>query len=224
MSRAAGSTTSPPRAISGSRESGSIAIARAKILRLRHGGSSVLLTFQQRSRNCGAAVPDIDIRDATPDDAQGIVGVLNPIIEAGIYTILDAPFTAEAERDFIRTRPSRGVFLVAVDRASGAIVGFQNTQPLVTYTHACDHVGEMGTYVDLSRRREGIASRLFQESFVRALSRGYEKIFTLVRGDNQAALHTYLHHGFQIVGTAQRHARVCGRYIDETLIERFLKT
>ena len=47
-------------------------------------------------------------------------------------------------------------------------------------------------------------------------------LFTLVRGDNPAALQTYLRHGFHIVGTARRHAKVRGRYLDETLIERFL--
>jgi L-amino acid N-acyltransferase YncA len=165
-------------------------------------------------------VAQLEIREATPDDAEGIVAVLNPIIETGAYTVLDAPLTADAEREFIRRCSPRGVFLVAID--DGAVVGFQNTQPLVTYTHALDHVGETGTYVDLSRRRQGIAKRLFEASFARALEKGYEKIFTFVRGDNPAALHTYLHHGFHVVGTARRHAKVSGRYVDETMIEKFL--
>jgi predicted enzyme related to lactoylglutathione lyase len=33
------------------------------------------------------------IRDATPDDAAGIVSVFNPIIEARAFTLFDAPFT-----------------------------------------------------------------------------------------------------------------------------------
>ena len=164
----------------------------------------------------------LEIREATLDDADGIVAVLNPIIESGAYTILDAPLTAEAEREFIRNCSPRGVFLVAVDRSNGAVVGFQNTQPLVTYTHALDHVGDIGTYVDLSRHRQGIAKRLFQASFVKAQEKGFEKLFTLVRSDNPAALQTYLHHGFEVVGTARRHAVIRGQYVDETLIERFL--
>ena len=148
--------------------------------------------------------------------------MLNPIIESGEHTILDAPLTADAERDFIRGCSPRGVFLVAVDRSDGAIVGVQNMQPLAAYTHALDHVGDIGTYVDLRRRRQGIAAGLFRATFERARAKGYEKIFTMVRGDNTAALQTYLHHGFQIVGVAKRHARVNGRYVDETLIEKFL--
>ena len=157
-----------------------------------------------------------------PGDAAGIVGVLNPIIESGEYTILDTPHTADAERDFIRGCSPRGVFLVAVDRSDGAIVGFQNMQPVASYTHALDHVGDVGTYVDLRRRRQGIATQLFRATFERARAKGYEKLFTLVRADNPAALQTYLHHGFLVVGIAKRHARVNGRYVDEILIEKFL--
>jgi ribosomal protein S18 acetylase RimI-like enzyme len=116
--------------------------------------------------------------------------------------------TADAEREFIGNCSPRGLFL---DRADGRVVAFQNTQPLAPYTRALDHVGDIGTYVDLSRRRQGIAKQLFQESFGKAIEKGYEKLFTLVRGDNPAALQTYLQHGFHIVGTARRHAKVRGR-------------
>ena len=150
------------------------------------------------------------------------MGLLNPIIETGQYTILDTPMTSDAEREFIRGCSPRGVFLVAIDRADGAIVGFQNLQPVAAYTHALDHVGDLGTYVDLRRRRQGIAKQLFRATFERAHAKGYEKIFTFVRSDNPAALQTYLHHGFHVVGIAMRHAKVHGQYVDEILIEKFL--
>ena len=164
----------------------------------------------------------LDIRDAGPEDAQGIVDVLNPIIEARIYTALDAPFTAGEERDYILSFPARGVFHVAVSRPEDAIVGFQSMEPFATYTHAFDHVGVLGTYVDLRRRRQGIATRLFEATFAAARQKGYEKIFTFVRGDNAAALATYLAQGFQTVGTARRHAKIDGRYVDEIMIEKIL--
>ena len=40
--------------------------------------------------------------------------------------------------------------------------------------------------------------------------------------DDAEGIVTYLHHGFYVVGTARRHAKVRGRYLDETLIEKFL--
>jgi RimJ/RimL family protein N-acetyltransferase len=101
-------------------------------------------------------------------------------------------------------------------------VGFQVMEPYGPYTRAFDHVGTLGTYVDLELRRHGIASRLFAATFDAAVRKGYEKVFTLVRADNRAALETYLRQGFEIVGTARRHTKIDGRFVDEVLIEKQL--
>ena len=165
---------------------------------------------------------DFSVRDAEPADAEAIVGILNPIIEARAYTVFDTPFSVEAERDYLVKFPARGIWKVAVRRADHRPVGFQILEPFATYTRAFDHVGTLGTYVDLGLRRQGIATRLFDATFEAALVKGYEKIFTFVRADNPAALQTYLRHGFLVIGTARRHAKIDGRYVDEILIERSL--
>ena len=162
----------------------------------------------------------IEIRDIRIEDAAAVAGILNRIIAARSYTALDTPVTVEQEREFIRTFPARGIFLVAVDTASHRIVGFQDVSPFADFTHAFDHVGVIGTYVDLQRRRQGIASQLFAATFEAAAAKRYEKFFTYVRADNDAGLQTYLRQGFRIVGTAERHAKIDGRYIDEVVIEK----
>jgi L-amino acid N-acyltransferase YncA/catechol 2,3-dioxygenase-like lactoylglutathione lyase family enzyme len=164
----------------------------------------------------------LEIREARPDDADAVVRILNPIIAAGVYTVFDTPFTPDAEREYIRNLPPRGIFLVAVSQPDNAVVGFQTMEPVASYTHAFDHVGVLGTYVDLDRRRQGIASRLFAATFAAAVQKGYEKIFTFVRADNPAALQTYVGQGFRIVGQAHRQARLDGRYVDEVIIEKAL--
>jgi L-amino acid N-acyltransferase YncA len=95
-------------------------------------------------------------------------------------------------------------------------------EPFAHYTHAFDHVGVLGTYVNLNCRRQGIATQLFRSTFAAAIRKGYEKIFTFVRADNPAALQTYLNQGFRTVGTAERQARVGGQYVDEIIIEKLL--
>ena len=160
------------------------------------------------------------VREACTEDAAAIVAIMNPIIAAGVYTAFDTPFTIEAEQAYIQAFPARGVFHVAVDPAAQRVVGFQCMEPFATYTHAFDHVGILGTYVDLGRRRQGIATALFDATFDAARRKGYEKLFTFVRADNPAALATYRKHGFAIVGTARRHARINGAYVDEIVIER----
>jgi len=164
----------------------------------------------------------IEIRDVRIEDAEEILAILNPIIEARCYTAMDTPFTVEVEREFIRTFPARGIFLVAIDPALNRSVGFQNVSPFEKFTHAFDHVGVIGTYVDLERRRQGIASRLFAATFEAAKRKGYEKFFSYVRADNDIALQTYLNQGFRIIGTSTRHCRIDGKYIDEVVIERSL--
>lgn len=165
---------------------------------------------------------DLLIRDARLDDAEAIVGILNPIMAAGGYTVLEGPLSPEAERRFILSFPPRGIFHVAESRQNRTVVGFQTVEPFATYTHAFDHVGVIATYVDLGCRRQGIGTQLFEATFTAARQRGYEKLFTHVRGDNPAALMAYRKCDFRIVGTAAKHAKIGGRYIDEIMIERFL--
>ena len=162
------------------------------------------------------------IRDAEPDDAAGIVSVFNPIIEARAFTLFDTPFTVEGERAYIEGLASRDIFHVAVRTSDNAVVGFQSMAPFASYTHALDHVGVIGTYVDLGSRRQGIAKCLFRATFEAAQRKGYEKIFTYIRADNPVALATYQTHGFRIVGNADRHAKLDGRYVDVVIVERLL--
>ena len=165
---------------------------------------------------------ELAVRDVEPSDAAGLVRVLNPIIEARRYTALDTTFSVDTERDYVIDFPDRGVWKVALRQPDQTIVGFQVLEPYATYTRAFDHVGTLGTYVDLDLRRQGIARRLFAATFDAARQKGYEKIFTFVRADNPAALQAYLGQGFVVVGNAKRQAKIDGQYIDEILIEKWL--
>ena len=165
---------------------------------------------------------ELVVREARVEDAAAIVAILNPIIAAGQYTAFDTPFTVDAEQAYLRGFPARGVFHVAVNPVDQRVRGFQSMEPFATYTHAFDHVGTLGTYVDLDLRRHGIARQLFAATFTAAREKGYEKIFTFVRADNPAALQAYLTQGFVIVGNAKRQAKIDGQYIDEILIEKWI--
>ena len=165
---------------------------------------------------------EIVIREAKPDDAAGIVAVFNPIIEARSFTLFDTPFSVEAERSYIEGLTARDIFHVAVRATDDVVVGFQSMSPFATYTRALDHVGIIGTYVDLQNRRRGIAKSLFPVTMDAARRKGYEKIFTYILADNPVALATYQAEGFRVVGKAERHANLHGRYVDVIVVERFL--
>ena len=61
-------------------------------------------------------MPAVTVRDVRPGDAEAVAGILNRIIEARVYTVLDTPFSVEEERRFIEAFPARGTFLVAASR------------------------------------------------------------------------------------------------------------
>ena len=165
---------------------------------------------------------DLLIREVQPEDAESIIGILNPIIEAGSYTVLDRTLSVEEEQRFITNFPDRGVFHVAQRRKNGQVVGFQSIEPFATYTRTFDHVAGIATFVDLSQRRQGIGRRLSEVTFEAAIRAGYEKIFTYVLAHNQASLAFHLKLGFRIVGTSQKQAKFGADYADEVIIEKFL--
>ena len=162
------------------------------------------------------------VREVEIADAEQIVGILNPIIQARIYTVFTEPVSVERERDYIAAFPARGIWKVAVRGADQRLLGFQIVEPFGSYTRAFDHVGTIGTYVDLALRRQGIATALFHETFRAAREKGYEKFFTFVRADNVDGLAAYRARGFELVGTARRHAKIDDQYVDEVLIEKAL--
>ncbi|MEF1231323.1 histone acetyltransferase, partial [Vibrio fortis] len=76
------------------------------------------------------------VRQVAVEDAQGITEVLNPIIEEGLYTILDTTFSVEEEKGFIENFPKQGVFTVVVDEEQNKVIAFQNIEPFASYTKA----------------------------------------------------------------------------------------
>ncbi|ADZ91609.1 GNAT family N-acetyltransferase [Marinomonas mediterranea] len=164
---------------------------------------------------------ELVVRKVTLEDAEGITNVLNPIIVEGLFTVLDTTFTAEEEKEFIADFPERGVFTVALSEEN-TVIGFQNIEPFAQYTKAFDHVGIIGTFVCESARGQGVSKQLFESTFEVAKQKGYEKLFAYVRSDNERALAAYVRQGFEVVGTAKKHAKVRGEYVDEVLIEKFL--
>ena len=165
----------------------------------------------------------VRIRKAGPDDAAGVVAVLNGVIRGGSPTLLDTTFSVEEERAYIESLPARS-FVHVAETPAGDIVGFQTVIPWNTFvTTAFDHVATMGTYVDAAHRRRGVGAALARSSFAAALTLGYDKIFTDLRADNLDSLAYHLALGFAVVGSARGHARVRGRDVDVLFIERSLK-
>ncbi len=165
---------------------------------------------------------EFSIRRVREQDAASIVELLNPIIRAGIYTIMDELLAVDDQIDFIRGFPKRGVFNVAVCHDSQKVLGLQDVVPISTGSKVFQHVGEISTFVSLALRRKGIGTSLCRATFKQARAQGFLKLMATIRADNPQAVSFYQSQGFRIIGTVQKHALVRGQYIDEILAERFI--
>jgi len=156
------------------------------------------------------------------EDAQSIVGLMNPIIQTGKYTVMDEQLSVEDQLEFIHQFPERGVYHVAVSNDSQKVLGTQDVLPISTSESALKHVGEIATFVSLTAHRQGIGRSLNQATFRAAKERGFKKIIATIRVDNPIALAFYQNHNFEIIGTAKKHAFVASKYVDEVIAEKFL--
>jgi L-amino acid N-acyltransferase YncA len=164
----------------------------------------------------------ISIRHVQETDAASIVALLNPIIEAGIYTAMPEPFTTADQLDFIRNFPERGIYHIAFGSDSLKALGIQDVMPFSS-SDVFRHVGEISTFVALDSHRHGVGQSLCQATFKAAKEMGYLKLRATVRGDNPYALAFYQSQGFELIGIAKAHAFLHRKYIDEVLLEKFME-
>ena len=102
------------------------------------------------------------------------------------------------------------------------VLGLQSVEPISTWANAFKHVGEISTFVLLASHRKGIGRGLSHATFQAAKEQGFIKLSATIRADNPRAVSFYLSQGFKVIGTAQKHAFVGGKYIDEILMEKFI--
>jgi L-amino acid N-acyltransferase YncA len=164
---------------------------------------------------------DLFIRKVAEADTAAIIALLNPIIQLGTYTVMNEPFSVDDQIEFIRSFPSRGIYHIAVDNSQKA-VGIQDVMP-ISSSNVFKHVGEISTFVALDAQRQGIGQRLSTTTFNTAKELGYIKLRATVRADSPHALSFYQSQGFEVIGIAEQHAMLHGKYIDEVLFEKFLR-
>ena len=165
---------------------------------------------------------NLSVRPAKEEDAGSIVELLNPIIRAGVYTVMDKELSVGDQVGFIRGFPTEGVYNVAVCNDCQRVVGIQDVQPVFSEANAFTHAGNISTFVSLGMHRSGVGRSLCQATFKQAKEQGFRKITAMIRADNPSAVSFYESQGFKIIDTLKKHAFVGGKYIDEILAEKFI--
>ncbi len=136
---------------------------------------------------------ELEVRDVTLADAAELAALLNAIIAQGGTTALETPYTPEGLAQAYLTGPEVICCVVAVDRASGRLEGFQT---LGRYPNLPDDVGDIGTFARIDGKQRGVGSALFAATCQRARAQGLTAINATIRADNTGGLAFYGKMGF----------------------------
>jgi RimJ/RimL family protein N-acetyltransferase len=161
------------------------------------------------------------VRKAVEDDAQGIADVMHAVVSERGYSAIDRAWSADEERLYLRSLSAREGIHVAV-AASGLIVGCQNLDLYSPVLSAMSHVGQVGTFILPSWRRQGVGQALFGVTRRFASTAGFRKIVITVRASNDSAQSFYRRLGFVECGRLRKQVVIDGLEEDEVLFELFL--
>jgi RimJ/RimL family protein N-acetyltransferase len=163
----------------------------------------------------------LEIRRASPGDAEGIAAVLDAVTRERVHSAIDRAWTADEQRAYLASLPPREAFHVAVT-PSGDVVGYQSLDRYSSILPSMAHVGSLGTFLLPEWRNRGVGRALFAATRPFAASNGYRKLVIQVRASNAAAQAFYRGLGFVDCGRLRAQVILDGVEDDEIVMELFL--
>jgi ribosomal protein S18 acetylase RimI-like enzyme len=137
----------------------------------------------------------IDVRAATPPDADAIWGILEPIFRRGDTYAVDHDISRDDALGWW-LRPAHDVF-VAVD--GGEVVGTYHL--VANHDGRGAHVANAGYAVAASAQGRGVGRLLCEHSLGYARERGFRAMqFNFVVSTNESAIRLWQAMGFDVVG------------------------
>ncbi|HEY7355181.1 MAG TPA: arsinothricin resistance N-acetyltransferase ArsN1 family A [Ktedonobacterales bacterium] len=164
----------------------------------------------------------VQIRDATREDAAAIAHIYNQGIEDRAATLETQLRTPEERAEWLSARGPRHPVLVAVDSAAaGAVIGWSSLNQF-NPRPAYDHVADISVYVAREQRGRGIGDALMSALEQRARSLGYHKMVLAAFPTNAPGSRLYERHHFRTVGIYHEQGLLDGNWVDVTIMEKIL--
>jgi L-amino acid N-acyltransferase YncA len=165
-------------------------------------------------------MPNLTVRDATPNDADAIARIYNQGIQDRVATLETLVRTVDERRGWLSARSPRHPVLVAED-GSGHVVGWASLNQF-NPRPAYDHVADLSVYVDRATRGAGVGSQLLSSLEERARDIGYHKMVLAAFPTNAAGMRLYERRGFAVVGVYHEQGLLDGAWVDVILMEKIL--
>ncbi len=142
--------------------------------------------------------------------------LLNEIIRIGGTTAYTETVTAHYLRTRMADAPEQSCWTVAC-APDGQIMGFQSVEP---HPDLPGDSADIGSFVRVGARGQGIGSALFAQSCDSARALGYRRLVAVIRADNASGLAYYSGRGFQDYDVIRDEALANGLIVDQ-ICKRF---
>jgi phosphinothricin acetyltransferase len=162
----------------------------------------------------------VDIRLATPEDAEELRAIYNLEVETSTVTFDLVPRTVDEQRAWLAERSGALSVLVAVTDA-GEIAGFAALSRYRDRPAYATSV-EDSVYVHRGHQGEGVGRLLLGALVERARASGFHAVFARIVAGHEASIALHAGQGFELVGTEREVGRKFGRWLDVVVMERLL--
>ncbi len=164
---------------------------------------------------------DIDVRPAELPDAEAIRSIYNREVTEAAVTFDLRPRTLEEQETWLVAHSGAHPAVVAVDSASGAIVGFASLSPYRDRPAYSTSV-EDSVYVHADHRGRGVGRLLLDELIRLGTAHGFHTVIGRIVGGHTASIALHRACGFEEVGTEREIGRKFGRWLDVVIMQRLL--
>jgi len=167
------------------------------------------------------SAPDILVRDSREDDMAAVEAIYAHHVRHGLASFEEVPPPLAELKRRREEILARGLpYLVAVDAASGALLGYAYASPYRTRS-AYRYTVEDSVYVAPEFPGRGIGRKLLAELVARCADAGYRQMVAVI-GDSGNAGSIGLHAavGFERVGLLPAVGFKLGRWVDSVMMQR----
>lgn len=156
---------------------------------------------------------DMEIRDATAEDAERIHEIYAPYVKDTPVTMEIAVPTVENMRMRIRSILECGFpYIVAVDR-NGEIAGYAYAAKYHE-REGFKYCSSLSIYLDESIQSRGIGQMLYDELEKRLKERGTVNLVSVISGTNEKSINFHKKNGFKEIGYFKNSTYKLGKWHD----------
>jgi len=161
----------------------------------------------------------MQLRLATPDDAEAIRAIYNVEVTTSTVTFDLVPRTIEDQLAWQAARS--GAHAVLVAEVDETVAGFGSLSPWRDRP-AYSTTVEDSIYIHRDHRGAGVGKALLTELVATATAHGFHACMARIVGGHEASIALHQACGFEVVGTEREVGRKFNKWLDVVLMERML--